>query len=88
MTDEQKIALLPASINGYERRVLNLREFVVIEYSKQECFIRHIHPVSDRFYEENLLFDVLASSVDEGVALMLDKIKAQLLVKNNYAEAV
>jgi hypothetical protein len=81
---------LPEAINGYERRVLNLRDFVVIEYSKQECFTRHIHPseLSTEFLKENLLFDVLATSVDEGVALMFDKIKAQLLVKNNYAEAV
>jgi len=63
--------------NEYIKRVMVLDNFVVIEYSKRQLFVRHIHPNSftSEIIEDNLLFDVVAPTVEEAVQKMQKKIQ-------------
>lgn len=73
---EQKIEDLPPKFGDYVRRVMVLDNFVVIEYSKRQLFIRYIHPNSftSKEVEDNLLFDVVANSMEKAVREMKKKI--------------
>ncbi|PWN05938.1 hypothetical protein [Rhodohalobacter mucosus] len=80
-TAEDLLNRLPESLgenNEYIRRIMVLDNFVVIEYSKRQLFIRHIHPnsFSSEEVEENLLFDVIAPTVAEAVTKMELKVKS------------
>jgi hypothetical protein len=76
---EELLNALPEALgdnNEYIRRIMVLDNFVVIEYSKQQLFIRHIHPNSfpSELVEENLLFDVVAPTLEEAVRKMREKV--------------
>ncbi len=76
---------LPDCIGGYKKRIMMLDDFVVVEYSKRQLFIRHIHPdsIPTDEVDKYLLFDVVASSVDEAIRKMREKIE---LYKNKSAK--
>ncbi len=78
-TTEELLNELPEFLgenDEYMRRIMVLDNFVVIEYSKQQLFIRHIHPNSfpSELVEENLLFDVVAPTLEEAVRKMREKV--------------
>ena len=68
---------LPSELDGYTLRVMELDDIVVLEYSKQQLFFRHIHPDSftSEQVEENLLFDVIAPNKKEAVKKMKRKVQ-------------
>jgi hypothetical protein len=60
---------LPDSINGFSKRIMELDNFVVIEYSKRQLFGRYLHPDSypEEMVKESLLFDVVRPTLKEAV---------------------
>lgn len=68
---------LKPEIDGYQKRVMVLDDFVVIEYSKRQLFFRHVHPnaFDSKLIDDNLLFDVVARNENEAVKKMKKKIK-------------
>lgn len=68
---------LKPELDGYQKRIMVLDDFVVIEYSKRQLFFRHVHPNSfdSKLIEDNLLFDVVARNEDEAVKKMKKKIE-------------
>ena len=81
MTDSKSIENtfneLPNELDGYKKRIMVLDDFVVIEYSKRQLFIRHVHPEAfdSKTINENLLFDVAARNEEEAVKKMKKKIE-------------
>jgi len=74
---EDQINELPPELGEYKRRIMVLDDLVVIEYSKRQLFIRYIHPdsIPSDEVESSLLFDVIASTVEEAVEKMKPKVK-------------
>ena len=68
---------LDPEIDGYTRRIMELDDFVVIEYSKRQLFFRHVHPdaYDSKLIDEYLLFDVIAKNEEEAVKKMKKKIE-------------
>jgi len=68
---------LKPEIDGYQKRIMVLDDFVVIEYSKRQLFFRHVHPnaFDSKLIDDNLLFDVVARNEDEAVKKMKKKIE-------------
>ncbi|TVQ14626.1 MAG: hypothetical protein EA364_04090 [Balneolaceae bacterium] len=77
---QKEIEKLPNEIEGYKRRIMDLGNFVVIEYSKKQLFIRHVHPgiFPAQEVEDNLLVDVVASTIEDAVKEMSKKIQHYL----------